>query len=110
ADTPIFEHLRLRVWIGRDAIVPAVLLRPLLKCRFVPLKVQMGEEQRVIRHLPERILVPSARPLIGRTSFDCFSKHRERRVILAFQPQSKRGVGYRHADHSRSGMTATPST
>jgi len=67
----------------------------------------MREEQRVIRHLPERILVPGARPLIGRTSFDCFAKHSERGVILAFQHQSKRGVGYRHAEHFRSDMTAT---
>jgi len=25
ADTPVFEHLRLRVWIGRDAILISVL-------------------------------------------------------------------------------------
>src|SRR5215510_6122728 len=39
ADTPVFEHLRLRVWIGRDAILISVLLRPPSKCRFVPLEV-----------------------------------------------------------------------
>src|SRR5215470_11925784 len=41
ADTPVFEHLRLRVWIGRDAILISVLLWPPPKCRFVPLEIQM---------------------------------------------------------------------
>jgi len=55
------------------------------------------KEQRVIRHLPERILVLGAQPLLRRAALDGFAEHRQRRVILAFQhgSQHRMRVGHR---------------
>jgi len=45
----------LRVCVARGAVVAAALVRPPPKLSFVTLQIQMREEQRVIRDLPERI-------------------------------------------------------
>ena len=55
AEAPVLEDLRLRVCVARGAVVAAVLVRPPPKLGFVTLQIQMREEQRVIRDLPERI-------------------------------------------------------
>src|SRR5271154_4206562 len=85
AELPVLEHLRLRVRLTRNAVALAAMLFPQLKGSFVALKIQMSEEQSVIRHLPERVLVAGAQPLLGRAALDSFAEHRQRRVILAFQ-------------------------
>src|SRR5215467_11077270 len=57
AELPVFEHLRLRVWLTLDAIALTAMLFPQPKRSFVALKIEVSKKQRVIRHLPERILV-----------------------------------------------------
>ena len=61
-----FVNKRLRVRLTRDAVALAAMLFPQAKRSFVVLKIQVCKEQSVIRHLPERILVVGAQPLLGR--------------------------------------------
>ena len=84
-----FVNKRLRVRLTRDAVALAAMLFPQAKRSFVVLKIQVCKEQSVIRHLPERILVVGAQPLLGRAALEGFAEHRQRRVILAFQNGSK---------------------
>ena len=78
------------------------MLRPPLKRRFVALQIQVRKEQRVIRHLPERVLVIGVRPLVCRTALDGLTQHRERSVVLALENGSEHGI--RHgASHATSG-------
>jgi hypothetical protein len=60
AEGPVLEHLRLRIGVARDPVIVASMLRPRLKRRFVALQIQVRKEQRVIRQLPERVLVIGA--------------------------------------------------
>src|SRR5580704_9452395 len=89
AELPVLEHLRLRVRLTLDAVALAAMLFPQPKRSFVALKIKVCKEQRVIRHLPELILVVGAQPLLGRAAQDGFAEHRQRRVVLAFQHGSK---------------------
>jgi len=101
AEGPVLEHLRLRIWVALDTVILASMLRPTLKCRFVALQIQMRKEQRVIRDLPERVLVIGVRPLVQGTALDSLTQHRERSVVLALENGSKRGI--RHsASHATS--------
>ena len=109
AEGPVLEHLRLRVGVALDPVAAAAMLRPELKRRFVALQIQVRKEQRVIRHLPERVLVIGVRPLVCRTALDGFTQHRERGVVLALENGSERGVrhGGAHATSARrSGLSA----
>lgn len=70
----------VRVRRPRNAV--RVLYLPLVtllrtKCGLVRVEVQMREEERVIRHLPELVGVIAAQPHGLRTPLDRFSKHGE---------------------------------
>src|SRR5689334_2080166 len=96
AEIPVLEHLRLRVRLTADAIAFAAMLFPQPKRSFVMLEIQVREEQRVIRQLPERILVAGAQPLLRRAALYGFAEHRQRRVILALQYGSKHQMRVAH--------------
>src|SRR5579872_4096813 len=96
AERPVFEHLPLCIWVAIDTVVAASMLRPWLKRRFVALQIQVRKEQRVIRHLPERVLVIGIRPLVCRTALDGLTQHRERSVVLALENGSEPGI--RHGE------------
>src|SRR5215813_9893750 len=96
AEFPILEHLSLRVRLTADAVAFAAMLYPQLKRSFVPLEIQVREEQRVIRQLPERILVAGTQPLLRRAALDGLAEHRQRRVILALQYGSKHRMRVAH--------------
>src|SRR5579862_4524764 len=105
AELAVLEHLRLRVRFTRDAVVLAAMLFPQPERSFVALKIQVCKEQSVIRHLPERILVVGAQPLLGRAALDGFAEHRQRRMILAFQHGSKHRMRVVHRlDCTRGGV------
>src|SRR6185503_15075757 len=73
-----------------------------LKRRFVALQIQVSKEQRVIRHLPERVLVIGVQPLVCRTALDGLTQHRKRSVELTLENGSEHGI--RHgASHATSG-------
>ena len=102
AEGPVLEHLRLRIWVALDTVIAASMLRPPLKRRFVPLQIQVRKKQRVIRHLPERVLVIGVRPLVCRTALDGLTQHRERSVVLALENGPEHGI--RHGtSHATSG-------
>jgi len=67
AELPVLEHLRLRVRLTADTVAFAAMLFPQPKRSFVVLEIKVREEQRVIRQLPERILVVGAQPLASRS-------------------------------------------
>ena len=105
AERPIFQHLRFRVrfrnerqgtvgvgWTGNAIRVLDSALVMLLRVKrlFVRLKVRVREEQSVGSDLPKCILMPAARPCFIRAPLNCFSKHRESGMILAFQYSPKR--------------------
>src|SRR5262245_11850105 len=96
AELPIFEHLRLRIRVTAGAVAFAMMLFPQPERSFVVLEIQVREEQRVIRQLPERILVVGAQPLLRRATLDGFAEHRQRRVILALQDGSKHRMRVAH--------------
>src|SRR6516165_6580164 len=73
AELPVFEHLRLRVWLTPDAIALTAMLFPQPERSFVALKIQVCKEQRMIRYLPERVLVVAAQPLLGRAALAGFA-------------------------------------
>jgi hypothetical protein len=54
AEIPVLEHLRFRVRLTAGAVAFAAALFPQPKCSFVLLEIQVREEQRVKRQLPER--------------------------------------------------------
>src|SRR5580698_6088467 len=60
AEFAVLERLGLRVRLAPDAVELPAMLFPLRKRSFVALKIQVGKEKRVIRDLPERILVGGA--------------------------------------------------
>jgi hypothetical protein len=92
AERPILKHLRLCIWVALDTVIVASMLRPPLKRCFVSLQIQVRKEQRVIRHLPERVLVIGIRPLVCRTALDGLTQHRERSVVLALENGSEPGI------------------
>jgi hypothetical protein len=92
AERPVLEHLRLRIWVALDTVIMASMLRPPLKRCFVSLQIQVRKEQRVIRHLPERVLVIGIRPLVCRTALDGLTQHRERSMVLALENGSEPGI------------------
>src|SRR5262249_39880792 len=96
AELPIFEHVRLRIRVTAGAVAFAMVLFPQPERSFVVLEIQVREEQRVIRQLPERILVVGAQPLLRRAALDGFAEHRQRRVILALQDGSKHRMRVAH--------------
>ena len=96
AELPVLEHLPLGVRLTADAVAFAAMLLPQTKRSFVVLEIQVREEQRVIRQLPERILVVGAQPLLRRAALDSFAEHRQRRVILALQHGSKHWMRVAH--------------
>ncbi len=62
---------------------------PRAKIRFALLDVEMRVEDRVVGDMPEPVLVIGAQPKIIRTDLNGFSKHRERRLVLADQQTRK---------------------
>ena len=89
AERPVLERLRLRVRIGNEwqralgiggaadsiRMLHVPLIFPWTKCGLVALQVQVREEQRVIRDLPERVLLCAARPHFIRASGDGLVQH-----------------------------------
>src|SRR5579871_3996529 len=73
AELPVLKHLRLRVWLAPDAVAFTAMLFPEGKRSFIALKIQVYKEQRVVRDLPERILVIGTQPLLGRAALDGFA-------------------------------------
>src|SRR3954452_22433361 len=76
AEFTVLEYLRLRVRLAPDAVALPAMLFPYPKRSFVALKIQVRKEQRMIRHLPERIFVVGAQPLLERAALDPFAEHR----------------------------------
>src|SRR5215469_2467677 len=109
AELPVLEHLRLRVRLTAGAVAFAMMLFPQPERSFVVLEIQVREEQRVVRQLPERILVVVAQPLLRRAALDGFAEHRQRRVILALQDGSKHRmrVAHRLRLYSEAAFTGT---
>src|SRR5438552_15600630 len=66
-------------------------------CR-IRLDIKMRVVQRVVCNPPEWIDIIAAGPQTVGTPLNCFSKHRESRVILAFQcaPKNFSGIGAFH--------------